>query len=531
MPERSMSSRDNVPADVDNALRSPGRPLDPSTRRFYEARFGAATETDTAVKTDDSSVKRVGAPSDWDETAADRLADQAMRTAAPPRAAIDFSGVRLHFDDRATESARSMGASAYTVGQHVVIRADRFSSTGATTSALVAHELAHTVLASRTSEPGVLRRRIDPEDVASEMVGSRMTVTASFAGAPFPVSAGSVVLVVTWVNTSSTARVQLPTPYLNASTPFDIPKRLLEPDHVPVAGVAPYSTGVAAQARTVERGEAAIATERTRRGGPRPRELARLTQLQETRERLLNRRLIQARMFNRFDAAISRWTAFYNTQPSTRTADPLDPNLVKAMLFEESQLGTSGQHLEDPPSHPVKTRFNLGQAIDSSGLILLTMMDEINPALLTTFHLQNLRNDLISAQRELATLRGTRNATPAQQARLTQLTALSAQSWEVFIWSYRAAGQSQGFAEAVTDLFAAPAAGGTPLNLDYDFWIRTAIRWLFEKRRSVSSWAEAIRAYNGSGARARHYRDAVVNRAGAASQAQRRGDEFIPGGI
>ena len=67
--------------------------------------------------------------------------------------------------------------------------------------------------------------------------------------------------------------------------------------------------------------------------------------------------------------------------------------------------------------------------------------------------------------------------------------------------------------------------------MDYEFWIRTAIRWLFEKRRRVRSWEEAIRAYNGSGARARHYRDAVRRRARGAAAAQRRGEDFIPGNI
>jgi hypothetical protein len=50
-----------------------------------------------------------------------------------------------------------------------------------------------------------------------------------------------------------------------------------------------------------------------------------------------------------------------------------------------------------------------------------------------------------------------------------------------------------------------------------------------KKRGSVSSWAEAIRAYNGGGARARRYRDTVVTRAEAAAKAQKAGKDFVPG--
>jgi hypothetical protein len=61
---------------------------------------------------------------------------------------------------------------------------------------------------------------------------------------------------------------------------------------------------------------------------------------------------------------------------------------------------------------------------------------------------------------------------------------------------------------------------GTPgrdLHEDYTFWIRTAIRWLFEKFRRLGkpSWSEAVRAYNGTGAEARRYRAAVMARAGS----------------
>ncbi len=38
------------------------------------------------------------------------------------------------------------------------------------------------------------------------------------------------------------------------------------------------------------------------------------------------------------------------------------------------------------------------------------------------------------------------------------------------------------------------------------------IRWLFEKRDTVSSWAEAVRAFNGDGTDATNYKNNVIKR-------------------
>ena len=169
--------------------------------------------------------------------------------------------------------------------------------------------------------------------------------------------------------------------------------------------------------------------------------------LERNRERLLNRRLIQETMFNRFDRIIHKWTDHYNKQFSFTGADTLDPNLVKSMLFQESEFGTSGQHLQEPPRHRVKTRFNIGQVIDSSAPALLIMIREMEPSLLTTFHLTTINADLASAQRELQSLRRVRNRDPAQEARLTELRRLAGQNFEVFLWEYKASWRTEGFAE------------------------------------------------------------------------------------
>ena len=87
-----------APAAVHEVLRSPGRPLDAPTRSFMESRFRH-----------------------------------------------DFSRVRVHADARAAESARAVGASAYTVGHNVVFGAGRYSPETAAGKRLLAHELTHTI--------------------------------------------------------------------------------------------------------------------------------------------------------------------------------------------------------------------------------------------------------------------------------------------------------------------------------------------------------------------------------------------------
>ena len=84
----------DVPGFVREVLRSPGRPLDASSRAYFEPRFGQ-----------------------------------------------DFGGVQVHTDARAVESARKVHALAYTVGQHLVFGAGQFAPTTCRGRELLAHEL------------------------------------------------------------------------------------------------------------------------------------------------------------------------------------------------------------------------------------------------------------------------------------------------------------------------------------------------------------------------------------------------------
>jgi len=61
------------------------------------------------------------------------------------RFGYDLSRVRIHAGDRAGTSAREAGASAYTVGRHIVFGPGRYEPRSARGRALLVHELTHTI--------------------------------------------------------------------------------------------------------------------------------------------------------------------------------------------------------------------------------------------------------------------------------------------------------------------------------------------------------------------------------------------------
>jgi hypothetical protein len=98
-----------APFSVGQVLRSPGQPLDPATRSFFEPRFGH-----------------------------------------------DFSRVRVHTDGAAARSAEEVGARAYAVGSHLVFSRQRYAPHSAQGQRLLAHELTH-VVQQRAGQPRVQR--------------------------------------------------------------------------------------------------------------------------------------------------------------------------------------------------------------------------------------------------------------------------------------------------------------------------------------------------------------------------------------
>jgi hypothetical protein len=110
-----------IPPIVNEALNSPGQPLDLGVRTFFEPRFGH-----------------------------------------------DFNKVRIHTDAKAAESARNVNALAYTMGSDIVFRAGQYSPENTDGKLLLAHELVHVV--QQNGSIG-LQRQLDDikeEDVPSE---------------------------------------------------------------------------------------------------------------------------------------------------------------------------------------------------------------------------------------------------------------------------------------------------------------------------------------------------------------------------
>jgi hypothetical protein len=125
-----------VPPAVHDVLKSPGEPLDGSTRQLMEGRFHH-----------------------------------------------NFANVRVHSDDGAAESARSIHALAYTLGDHIAFAKGRYAPATATGARLLAHELAHVV-----QQTGGMRAKVEigaPGDaceheadrVADDVAGGRQVLS------------------------------------------------------------------------------------------------------------------------------------------------------------------------------------------------------------------------------------------------------------------------------------------------------------------------------------------------------------------
>jgi hypothetical protein len=121
------------------------------------------------------------APSIVHETlgSAGRPIDSATRVDMESQFGADFGAVRIHHDQRAAQSAKAIGALAYTVGPNIAFGEGCYAPHSATGRGLLAHELAH-VVQQRGSGAGVVRRQ--PETSAPPTPG----VDSSGGPAPAP---------------------------------------------------------------------------------------------------------------------------------------------------------------------------------------------------------------------------------------------------------------------------------------------------------------------------------------------------------
>ena len=146
---------------VAQALRTPGRPLEPGTRGFFESRFPQGVGPFRSWANAASSESAQGsAEQQADQVAAQMTGVQRQAGGTAARAVHDFGRVRIHTDAHAAASARAVGALAYTVGEHIFFGAGQYQEASVAGKRLLAHELAHTV--QQRSGTHWIARQCDP---------------------------------------------------------------------------------------------------------------------------------------------------------------------------------------------------------------------------------------------------------------------------------------------------------------------------------------------------------------------------------
>ena len=150
---RATGGEGKVPSIVHEVLRSPGQPLNAATRAYMEPRFG-----------------------------------------------YDFSGVRVHTDAKAAESASAVNALAYTVGRDVVFGGGLYASTTHSGRRLLAHELTHVVQQRGVSEAWSAEHlTIGPSHSAAELdahrIGARVGAGGSATGSAGTRHSGSAPMI------------------------------------------------------------------------------------------------------------------------------------------------------------------------------------------------------------------------------------------------------------------------------------------------------------------------------------------------
>jgi uncharacterized protein DUF4157 len=124
---------------------------------------------------------------------AGRTLDRATRNFLEPRFGRDFSQVRIHTDGEAGRSAQAVSAQAYTVRNHIVFGANRYSPHTPEGRKLLMHEVAHVVQQEGAGRESNGQLRVGAPDAAEERDADSManlaTSHGSRAAATAPVGA------------------------------------------------------------------------------------------------------------------------------------------------------------------------------------------------------------------------------------------------------------------------------------------------------------------------------------------------------
>jgi predicted nucleic acid-binding protein len=115
--------------------------------------------------------------------AVSRLLEPSVRREMETRFGDSFGGVRVHTDGAASESARELGAHAYTVGEDIVFGTGHYAPGTSEGRSLLAHELAHVVQQRRPGSalPGAAHEQEAQHAAVQEGGSVRL---ASAAGVP-----------------------------------------------------------------------------------------------------------------------------------------------------------------------------------------------------------------------------------------------------------------------------------------------------------------------------------------------------------
>jgi uncharacterized protein DUF4157 len=123
---------ETAPLIVHQVLASPGQPLDAEGRAFFEPRFGC-----------------------------------------------EFSQIRIHTDTRAAESAKSVGALAYTVGSNIAFARGRYAPDTAAGRRLLGHELTHVLQQSQSAHTSVGVQKLASPDTLLEREADHVAETVT----------------------------------------------------------------------------------------------------------------------------------------------------------------------------------------------------------------------------------------------------------------------------------------------------------------------------------------------------------------
>lgn len=478
----------------------------------------------------------------------------------------DFSDVNIHTDLDAVEMNKELGAQAFATGKDIYFNSGKYRPETSSGKHLLAHELTHVVQQGGGQSKKI--QKFEVEDAAGEMVGKTFTLNAEVKVSSLVLPKGSKVVISSWSNSSSTVKANFKSGKVTNSVTIE--KKKLTPVGDSSSGLYQYYAGVTqveqkyssiekkieAQELVIKEWEAVKDKYKSENG---KKEWQRQMDVKKTdladlqykltgtgytsanlpgrlkitnksgvkksitpQSVLLNKSLIEQTMLNTFDANIVKWVSYYNKQIGIpKKWPPLDANIVKSMLYQESHMGTHGTFLLKPPYSIGQrmTKFNIGQAIDSSGPQQILMIKEISPAIHTKFSLDQVTKDMWAAKETWAKLDAKGSSRSATEE--TDFVALNGRSNNGKHWNNYYTSDPR-WASAVREFFTETTKAR---NLDYDYWIRTAVRWLFEKKKSEKNWGDAIKSYNGSGDKAKVYKSDVIKRRDAAKAAT---GEFTP---